>query len=140
MKHQKWMLGPAAVAFVLGTTGVTMAAPAAGGDTTPAAGKQGRGKRAGRAGQRANQGARGVTILNPQLLEKVLGKPLTEEQRKGVQDAATAYQESVAKAVGLTADELRTKVRAYRATQRGTGKAGGAANKAPAGGAAAPAG
>jgi hypothetical protein len=52
-----------------------------------------------------------------------LGTPLTEEQRKGVDAAAQTYMESVAKAVGLTAEELKAKAAEHRQAQREKRKA-----------------
>ncbi len=56
------------------------------------------------------------------MLEKVLGKPLTDDQKKGVKDAADAYNESVAKALGMTADELKAKLQEYRKNNPGGAK------------------
>ncbi|MDQ3814215.1 MAG: hypothetical protein M3347_09730 [Armatimonadota bacterium] len=134
MKHQKWIVGPAALALALGTSGLAMAAPDAGGGTTPKAGK-----RANRAGR--NKRAAAQTVLTPKMLENVLGRTLTEAEKTAIGDAVKAYHESVAKAVGLTTDELQAKIKEYRAAQRAKGgKAGGGAGGATGGGTTTPAG
>lgn len=112
MQQQKWRLGPAALALALGATGTMLVQP-----TVAHAAK------AGRAGRKGGQA---LPALTPRLLEQVLGKPLTDDQKKGVQEAQKTYLESVAKAVGLTPDELKAKVLEYRKAHRGDKRAGGA--------------
>jgi hypothetical protein len=116
MKQQKWILGPAILALAIGTTLTSIAQPA-GRTETPKVGRQGKRNRAGRA-QGNVRAARATMVPSPQVLEKVLGKPLTDEQQKAVADAAQVYLENVAKVVGLTPDELKAQVQEYRAAQR----------------------
>jgi hypothetical protein len=120
VKQQKWIMGPAVMALALGTVGMmnqaAMAQPATTGNNAAGAGQQRKANRAARA-QRAGKGAR-AALIAPQALERMLGKPLTEEQRKAVDAAAQTYMDSVAKAVGLTAEELKAKATEYRRTQR----------------------
>lgn len=115
MKTAKWMLGTAAVALMLGTATTTLTpAFAAKGDK-----KAGKGKNA----------QRPLPPVTPDLLGKVLGKPLTEEQTQAVKDANKAYEESIAKVAGLTAEELKAKIVEYRKANPARG-AGGAGKKA----------
>jgi hypothetical protein len=110
----KWMIGTAlAVALSAGSLIEAQAAPAKKEGKTLLA--QAKGKRAGK-GKRA---AKGPQVIPAQQLEKILGKPLTDEQKKGIADAANAYNESVAKALGLTIDELKAKVQEYRKNNPG---------------------
>ena len=76
-----------------------------------AAKKKGKGKRAARP-----QG--GPVMQQIKLLETALGAPLTEKQKADVGAAHKTYQESVAKAVGLTTDELQVKLKAARQKTR----------------------
>ena len=109
-----------ALALMLGTASTTMnPAFAAKGD-----------KKAGKAGRAANK--RPMQAMTPMMLGKVLGTPLTDEQATAVKDANKAYEESIAKAVGLTVEELKAKMVAFRkANPGGKGGAGkGAADVA----------
>ena len=134
MKKQHWFLGTAALALALGSTGIAPAQPPAGDANTVAAGKAAKGaNRANRANRAGRQ--RPMPMVTTEVLGKVLGKTLTAEQSKAIEDANKTYLESVAKTVGLTTDELRVKMNEYRKTQRleragdggkaGGGKAGG---------------
>lgn len=107
--NSKWMVGTAlAVVLSAGSLMTAQAAPAKKEGKTLLAqagkGKRGKGKRAARAAQ----------VIAPQMLEKVLGKPLTEDQKKAIDEAAIAYNEAVAKALGITVDELKAKVQEHR--------------------------
>jgi hypothetical protein len=62
--------------------------------------------------------AKKTQLITPMMLEKVIGKPLTAEQKTAIADAAKTYQESVAKAVGLTPEELALQTKEYRKAQR----------------------
>jgi hypothetical protein len=124
MKYQKWIIGPVVLSLALSATGISMAQPPTGGSETPKTSKQAKKNRAEKA-QRNTKAARAVPLPSPQVLEKVLGKPLTDEQRKAVNDAAQSYLENIAKAVGLTPDQLKAQMQEYRATQRETKKQGG---------------
>lgn len=76
-----------------------------------------------------NRAARGrVAPVTPKVLEEALGKPLTEEQKKAIAEATEAYNAAVAKAVGLTPDELKAKVKANR-DKRGKGEGAPANNE-----------
>ncbi len=105
----KWMIGTA-LAVVLGA-GNLMSAQAATSKT------DGKVLLAAKGDKKAGKGKKGnarVMLLQPQMLEKIIGKPLTDDQKKGVKDAADAYNEAVAKALGMTLDELKAKAMEYR--------------------------
>ena len=80
------------------------------------------GKVAKNANKEAKKDERVLASLTPEMLEKVLGKPLTAEQTTSVTDAQKAFLASVAKGVGLTSDDLVAKIKEYRAAHRGKGK------------------
>lgn len=109
-----------ALALMLGAATTTM---------TPAMAAKGAGK-AGKVGKGANK--RPMQAMTPMMLGKVLGTPLTDEQATAVKDANKAYEEAIAKAVGLTVEDLKAKVTAYRkANAGGKGGAGKGAPDAP---------
>ena len=123
MKQQKWIIAPVVLALALGTAGLSMAQPPADGAETPRAGKQGKRNRAEK-GQRNAKAAWAAAVPSPQVLERVLGRPLTNEQRKAVDEAAQIYMENVARAVGLTPEELKAQLQKFRAAQREARKQG----------------
>ena len=59
----------------------------------------------------------GPAIMQIKRMEQVLGAPLTDDQKKAVQEATKSYNESLAKAVGLTLDEWNAKQKAFREKQ-----------------------
>ena len=107
MRHRKWIVGPALVAMALSVAG---SAP------TQAAGEKG-GKGV-RTGKKADAGAKEFKRL-----EAVLGAPLTAQQKQDIEAATQTYQESVAKAVGLTKEDLQAKQKVYAAANKGKGNA-----------------
>lgn len=112
MIQKKWTLGATALAFALGTTGTLMLH-----STDAFAAKGGKiGKVGGKGGHKKE---RDLPPLSAATLAGALGKPLTADQTKAVEDAQKTYVESVAKAVGLTPDELKAKVREYRKAHKG---------------------
>ena len=117
----KWMMGAALAAVVsAGSLVSTQAAPTQ---------KEGKVLLAAKGDKKAGKGNKGnarVQLMAPQMLEKILGKPLTDDQKKGVKDAADTYNESVAKALGMTIDELKAKAAEYRKNNPGAGKGAGA--------------
>lgn len=68
-------------------------------------------KAKGKKGERTERPMQNVT---PDMLGKILGKDLTAEQTTQVRDANKAYGEAIAKAAGLTLDELKAKMAEYR--------------------------
>ena len=70
-----------------------------------------------------------VPLTNVRLLEKVLGKPFTDDQKDAFNAAATAYNESVAKTAGLTAGEVTAKIDEYKKANAAAKKAAGATPK-----------
>jgi len=119
-RTQKWIAAPVLAALALGSTATWMA------QAQPPAGGAAKGEKKAREGkgQKKQQGGKRTPMLNAKVLAVVLGKPLTAEQEQAIADAAKTYNDSVAKAVGLTPDELAAKVKEYRAAQRAEGKAG----------------
>jgi len=111
----KWMIGTAlAVIVSAGSLISTQAAPVK---------KEGKVLLAAK-GDKAGKGKKGgnrVQLIAPQMLEKILGQPLTEDQKKGVKEAADAYNTAVAKALGMTVDELKAKAQEYRKNNPGGG-------------------
>ncbi|RYG58035.1 hypothetical protein EON80_27550 [bacterium] len=99
MKSPKWIFASAALALALGMAGGSYSAMA-----QPGAGKANKGRRA--------------PLIAPAMVEKVNGKPLTEEQKTAVAEAAKTYHESVAKALGITVKELEAKAKEFRKAQR----------------------
>ena len=118
MKRNTLVLGTA-LALMLGTATTNMSpAHAAKGD-----------KKAAKAGNKAGgKRDRPMQTLNGEMLGKVLGKPLTAEQKTALDEANKSYGESVAKAVGMTVPELKAKIAEYRKANPG-GKGGGGARK-----------
>jgi hypothetical protein len=117
MKQRKWM-AVSALAAVVGA-GSLMAAQAAPEKATGKVLLAAKGDKKAGAGKR---GGRGPQVIPAQMLEKILGKPLTDDQKKGVKEAADTYNESVAKALGMTVDELKAKAQEYRKNNAGAGK------------------
>ena len=116
---RKLILGTA-LALMLGTATTNLTpAHAAKGDAKVGKGKKGAKKE------------RPMPAITADMLGKVLGKTLTDEQATAVKDANTAYADSIAKVAGMTVDELKAKLAEYRkANPGGKGGAGGAGKKA----------
>ena len=64
--------------------------------------------------KRANKQKNGAVQQQIKRLEAALGAPLTEQQKADIRTAFEAYQESLAKSVGLTTQELQEKMRQNR--------------------------
>lgn len=108
MNLRKWMVGTTALALALCISSASFAAPKGGG--------KGGEKRAGK-----DPAAREIMQL-----EKILGAPLTQQQKDDISAAQKTFKESVAKAVGLTTEQLDAKRKEYAQAHRGAGKGGGA--------------
>ena len=109
-----------ALALVAGMTMVVNAATVQAQDGAKKGNKEGKGARKGqRGGQMQAQFKR---------IEDVLGKPLTQEQKTAITEAQKTYQESLAKAVGMTVAEWNAKQKEFREKNRANGgaNAGGA--------------
>lgn len=108
MKSHQRIFVPALLALTLGTFGIaelTQAQPEA--NTAAKPGRRGRAAK-----------AKGAPLITPVMLEKILRAPLTPDQKAAVAEAAQAYQASIAKAVGLTTQELNAKAKEFRKAQR----------------------
>jgi hypothetical protein len=124
MRKQKWVVALLALALAAGGSATAYAQPGA---EAPAkvgyankagkAGKQGRAGKVGRAGKGA-RGAHGPLLQQEKMLEKALGAPLTEQQKRDIEAAHKTYMESVAKAVGLTPEQLQEKMKEARRAGR----------------------
>ena len=114
MKLNHSIFATTALALVLGAGGTLL---------HPAPAFAGKAAKAGKAaGKEAKKDQRVIGSLTPDMLEKVLGKPLTPEQEAGVDDAQKTFVASVAKTVGLSQEELVAKIKEYRTEHRGKGK------------------
>ena len=122
MKVDKWICGPAlAVALGIGILGGSaLAQPDA---NNPAKAENPAVKEA-RADRKERKQSKEAKAARKEIkrLEIALGQPLTEEQQQAVIAAQKAYQESLAKAVGLTLEELEAKERAATEKFRDEGK------------------
>ena len=77
-------------------------------------------------GKKGEKTERPMQNVTPDMLGKILGKDLTDDQKTQVKDANKAYGEAIAKAAGLTLDELKAKMVEYRkANPRAGGKPAG---------------
>lgn len=77
-------------------------------------------------GDRKGKGKRnqnGPAMQQIKRMEQVLGAPLTDTQKEAVREATKSYNESLAKAVGLTLDEWNAKQKAFREKQAAAKKA-----------------
>lgn len=104
----KWMLG-AALAAAVGAGSLM--------NVQAADKKDGKVLLAAKGDKKAGKGKKGnarVMLFSPMMLEKYVGTPLTDDQKKAVKDAADAYNEAVAKALGTTVDDLKAKATQYR--------------------------
>jgi hypothetical protein len=130
MRNLKTLAGVATMALVL-NMGLAQAQDGA---NKTEKGAKGAGK-AGRAGKGAQKGKRGGGMMQAQFkrMEGVLGKPLTEEQKTAITEAQKTYQESVAKALGMTVEEWNAKQKEFRQNQqKNNPNAGGNAQAKPA--------
>ncbi len=86
----------------------------------------GDGKGKGQDSSRHKGGKKGAqnapAMMQIKRIEQVLGTPLTDDQKKAVQEATKAYNESLAKAVGLTLEEWNAKQKAFREKQAAANK------------------
>ncbi|HVF11433.1 MAG TPA: hypothetical protein VNA16_11550 [Abditibacteriaceae bacterium] len=112
---QRWivkMVAPA-LAVTLCAGMVAFAQPA-----VDEAGKAGNVERRAARIKRAGKQKGGPVVRQIKLLETALGAPLTEQQKADIRTAHETYQASVAKSLGLTADELQAKLKEARQKAR----------------------
>jgi hypothetical protein len=111
MNRKFWIAGVTALALSVSGSQVI-----AQNDAKP--GKAGKEGKAGK-GQRGQKG--GPAQMQIKRIEQVLGTTLTDDQKKAVEEATKSYNESLAKAVGLTLDEWNAKQKEFRAKQAANG-------------------
>jgi len=112
MRNQKWVIGALALAMAAGSA-LSVSVQAADGAGAAKTEKKAKGEKKNREGK-GNKGARGPMMQQVKMLEKALGAPLTDQQKQDIEIAHKAYMEGVAKAVGLTPEQLQEKVKASR--------------------------